>query len=71
MPSSDPTENAAAAATNLRYVELMRDVAPYAATAGMQISMKPHGVCLTSADLIDMHGIPQDQESTCQPGCYV
>jgi sugar phosphate isomerase/epimerase len=44
--------------TDLRqdYVTLMRRVAPYAAQAGIGISLKPHGgITLTTADLTTLH----------------
>jgi sugar phosphate isomerase/epimerase len=44
--------------TELRqtYIDLMRQVAPYAQQAGIGISLKPHGgITLTTADLIALH----------------
>jgi len=44
--------------TDLRqdYIALMRRAAPYAAQAGIGISLKPHGgITLTTADLIALH----------------
>jgi sugar phosphate isomerase/epimerase len=39
-----------------RYVAVMRQVAPYAAEAGVGITAKPHGgITLTTQDLIDVH----------------
>ena len=38
------------------YVSLMREMAPYAAQAGVQITLKPHGgITLSTDDLIDIH----------------
>lgn len=37
-----------------QYISMMQSVAPYAATLGLGISMKPHGMCLSNADLLDV-----------------
>ena len=37
-----------------QYVSLMRSLGPYAAKLGLGISMKPHGTCLSNADLLEL-----------------